>query len=120
MERVVVLGASKKEDRYSYRAVKLLLEKGHKVVPIHPVLDEILGQKVVASIKDVEGDVDTLTLYVNPKLVEKNIDDIIAMAPKRIISNPGTESELAISKFRDAGIDVLTACTLVMLTTDQF
>ena len=120
MARVVVLGASKKEDRYSYRAVRLLVEKGHSVVPIHPLLDEILGQKVVPTIKDVTGDVDTLTLYVNPKLVEKNIDDIIAMNPKRIIANPGTESDLAIEKFREAGIEVLKACTLVMFTTNQF
>ena len=120
MERVVVLGASKKEDRYSYRAINMLLDKGHSVVPIHPILDEVLGQKVITTVSAVTGSVDTLTLYVNPKLVEKNIDDIIKLNPKRVIFNPGTESTLAMDKFKEAGIDVLTACTLVLLATNQF
>ncbi len=120
MERVVVLGASNKEDRYSYKAVKLLLENNHSVIPVHPTLDTILDQNVLPSIKDVQGDVDTLTLYVKPSLVEKNLDDIILMNPKRVIFNPGTESEIVIEKLKSLNIEVVIGCTLIMLNTGQY
>ncbi len=47
-ERVVVLGASPNPERYSYKAVCMLLEHGHEVVPVHPVADKIEGLPVVA------------------------------------------------------------------------
>jgi uncharacterized protein len=120
MERVVVFGASNKEDRYSYKACSLLLEYGHKIVPVHPTLETILDNKVYPDIKDVPGEVDTLTLYVNPKISEKVIDDIIKMNPKRVIMNPGTESDILEAKLKAQNIKVIRGCTLVMLKTSQY
>lgn len=120
MERVAVLGASNKEDRYSYKAVKLLLEHGHSVIPIHPKLESILDQKVVKSIKEISGSVDTLSLYVKPQLVEQNIEDIITLNPKRVIFNPGTESRSAMERLEKKGIKVVEGCTLIMLKTGQY
>jgi len=48
------------------------------------------------------------------------VDDIIALRPRRIISNPGTESALMQQKAEEAGIEYLEACTLVLLSTGQF
>jgi predicted CoA-binding protein len=42
-QRVVVLGASDKPERYSHQAVRLLLEYGHQVVPVHPSLHSVAG-----------------------------------------------------------------------------
>lgn len=120
MERVVVFGASNKEDRYSFKALNLLLEYGHEVVPVHPKLEEIKGIKVISSLKSVSGNVDTVTLYVNPKVGESNVADIIGLKPKRVIMNPGTESDLLKSKLEEIGIEVVIGCTLVMLKTNQY
>lgn len=38
---VAVLGASDKPDRYSNRAVRLLLEHGYTVLPVHPSPDTV-------------------------------------------------------------------------------
>jgi hypothetical protein len=48
------------------------------------------------------------------------VDYLIGLGPKRIIFNPGTENPDFFSKAKAAGIEVLEACTLVMLTTGQF
>ncbi len=53
-------------------------------------------------------------------MVEENVAAIIALKPRRVIMNPGTESESAREALEAAGILVLEACTLVMLRTDQF
>ena len=120
MQRVAVIGASTKPDRYAYKAVALLQEKGHTPVPIAPAKKEVQGLKAYGSIAEVSEPVDTVTIYVRPKVLEELADDIIAAQPKRIIMNPGTEDDRLKQRFEDAGISVVQACTLVMLSTGQF
>jgi hypothetical protein len=118
--RVVVMGASNKPDRYSYKALALLREKGYEVIPVHPALREIQGIPVVDRIEKVEGSVDTVTLYIGPKQTEELADAIAAKRPRRIIANPGAESETMRKKAEEAGIEYIEACTLVLLKTGQF
>jgi hypothetical protein len=61
-----------------------------------------------------------LTLYVGPERSRGLIEDIIALAPARVILNPGTESPELEEALRLAGIPGERACTLVLLRTSQF
>jgi predicted CoA-binding protein len=119
-ETVVVLGASSKPDRYSHKAMLLLEQHGHTPVPVHPREKMILDHKVFASLSDLEMNVDTVTLYVRPEMLRKQIDDLVNLRPWRVIMNPGTEDDDLAAEFRKQNIDVVQACTLVMLNTDQF
>jgi hypothetical protein len=120
MERVAVIGASSKPERYAYKAVKQLLSHGHTPLPVSLRDEKILEQPCFTSIHEVPGPVDTVTLYVNPRILSEMVEDIIAKSPKRIIMNPGTESEEHARTFEKSGIRVIQACTLVLLSTGQF
>lgn len=117
---VVVLGASAKPLRYSNQAIRLLLEKGYQVTPVHPKLKDIEGLTVAADLGRVEQPVDTLTLYVGPQRMTPMIDAVIALRPARVVFNPGTESEALKQRLEQAGIHHLEACTLVMLRIGTF
>lgn len=117
---VVVLGASPKESRYSNKAVKMLLEAGHDPVPVHPRAEAIHGQTCRPSIEAVEGPVDTVTVYMGEKTSTPLVDAILAARPRRIILNPGAENPVLEDRAVEAGVDVLRACTLVLLRTGQF
>jgi predicted CoA-binding protein len=119
-ENVVVLGASPNEDRYANKAMKMLLEYGHRPIPVNPGFDEILGLRCYKSITDVPGPVDTVTLYLGEARSEPLIADILAAKPRRIIFNPGAENEQLAEEARANGIEALEACTLVMLRTGQY
>lgn len=119
-ERVVILGASDQPDRYAHRALRMLREHGHEVVPVHPTLTEIEGVAVVPDLPSVEGQVDTLTLYVRPSISESIANDVVALKPARVIFNPGTESALLQARLDEAGIPWEEACTLVLLGTGIF
>lgn len=119
-ERVVVLGASPNPERYSYKAVCMLLENGHDVIPVHPMADKIENIQVVAKLSQVSGKVDTLTLYLSADALTPLEQDIIKLNPKRVIFNPGTENQPLMQSLRQHGINVVTACTLVLLRTGQF
>ncbi|MEJ2589797.1 MAG: CoA-binding protein [Candidatus Thiodiazotropha sp.] len=117
---VVVLGASSKPLRYSNQAVRLLLEKGYRVTPVHPRLEIIEGLPVAPGLQAVQQPVDTLTLYVGPERLKPLIDDVLLLKPKRVIFNPGTESTELKSRLEHAGIHWLEACTLVLLRIGTF
>ena len=119
-QRVVVLGASHKPERYSNQAIRLLLECGHTVIPVHPRLDRVEGLPVVASLDALADPVDTLTLYVGPDRSAELVDAIIRLHPGRVIFNPGTENPALESRLDAAGIPHERACTLVLLRTAQF
>lgn len=118
--RVAVLGASPKEDRYSFKAVHMLKEHGHIPVPVHPKGHVVDGIEACKSLSDVVPPIDTLTMYVNAKISSGEFDKIIKMNPRRVVFNPGAENSDLAAKLREAGIETIEACTLVMLQTEQF
>ncbi len=118
--RVAVLGASPKPQRYSNRAVRMLREHGHEVVPVTPGHQEIEGLPAVAALDQVVGPLDTVTVYVGPQHIAPLIPAIVAAKPRRVIINPGAESPELSRALAAAGISAVEACTLVMLRTGQF
>ena len=65
-------------------------------------------------------DVDTVTLYLNPTNQKPYYDYILSLKPKRIIFNPGTENEELEKLAAAKGIETMEACTLVLLSTNQY
>ena len=119
-ETVANLGASTKPDRYSRKALEMLREYGHRVVPINPAFAEILGEKCYPTISNAPGPIDTVTVYLNEARSTPLIDDIIRAKPRRVILNPGAENTALANLARAAQIEVVEACTLVLLRTGQF
>lgn len=119
-QTVVVLGASNKPERFANMAMKKLIHHGHRVIPIHPRLTEIDGVPVIQGIEHVNDSVDTLTLYVGPQRSQPLIGKIVALRPKRVIFNPGTESMELERHLTEHNIPFLKACTLVMLDAGEF
>lgn len=119
-ERVVIVGASNKPDRYAHRAMRALLQHGHDIVLIHPALTEIEGHPVLAELRQITGPVDTVTLYVSPAISSGLAPDLIALRPRRVLFNPGTENPALQSQLTTAGIACEEACTLVLLATGAF
>ena len=115
----VVIGASPNTDRYSYKATISLQQHNHTVYPIGIRNGKINDLDIITSKPNIDN-IDTVTLYVGADNQPAWFDYIFSLNPKRIIFNPGTENPefeaLAISK----GIEVLDACTLVLLSINQY
>lgn len=119
-ETVAVLGASPNPERYSFKAVRMLTQYGHTVLPVNPAQTEIDGIPVVSSLGAITTPVDTLTLYVGPAHLPRLVPDILALRPGRVIFNPGTEVPAIMQQLQAAGIPCEAACTLVLLRSGQF
>jgi len=117
---IAVLGASPNPERYSFQAVRLLAEHGYHPVPVHPAAPTVAGIPAVTELAEVPRPVDTLTIYLNSERSSALTEAILALAPRRIIFNPGTENPTLAARCREQGIVVEEACTLVLLRTGQF
>lgn len=118
--RVCVLGASPNPERYAHKAILALRAKGHEVVPVNPAHQTIAGLDVVPSLAQVKQPIDTVTVYVGPAHIGPLIKDLVSLKPRRVILNPGAESAELATALKQAGIETIEACTLVMLSTGQF
>lgn len=115
----LVIGASENPQRYSNMAIRRL--RSNKI-PVHA-----LGLKK-GKVEDVEiqtghpdfSDIDTVTLYVGPQHQQEILEYVRSLKPRRVIFNPGTESSYFEDRLRNDGVEVLEACTLVMLGTHQY
>lgn len=118
-QKTLVLGASTNPGRVSYEAVARLRAKGMGVVALGQREGEIYGIPVQTG-RPVFQDIDTVTLYLNPDRQKEYYEYILSLKPRRIIFNPGTENAELIRKAREAGIEPLIACTLVMLAINNY
>lgn len=115
----VVLGASTNPSRYSYVAIKRLIQHGHPVLPIGLREGEVAGARIIQGTPAVQ-EVDTITLYLNPQRQVQYYDYIISLHPRRIVFNPGTENPELQKLAAANGIETIEACTLVLLSTGAY
>lgn len=119
MKKTLVLGASPNPARYAYTAVRRLLQNGHEVIPMGIKKGAIEGLEIINDRPSFEA-VDTITLYINPRLQKEYYEYLLNLKPKRIIFNPGTENPELMQLAQEAGIEVEAACTLVMLSIGNY
>ncbi len=118
-KKTLVLGASDNPSRYSYLALQRLRKHGHPVVAVGRK-NTIVGDVTISKEKKPTEGIDTVTLYLNPTHQKEYYDYILSLNPKRIIFNPGAENEELVKMATKQNIKTLDACTLVLLSTNQY
>lgn len=119
MKKTLVLGASDNPARYSYLALQRLNALGHSVVAIGK-RKTMAGNIPIDTKKKFWKDIDTITLYLNPSNQKEYYDYILSLKPKRIIFNPGAENDELAGLAKSNNIEPVEACTLVLLSTNQY
>ena len=118
-KKTLVLGASLKLDRYSNIALRKLVNYGHDTVAFGMKAGEVVGVTIAKELQQYQ-DIDTVTLYLNPTRQKEYYNYIIGLHPQRVIFNPGTENPELYALLKENKIDFEVACTLVLLSTDQY
>lgn len=117
--KTLVIGASANPQRYSFLAVNKLLDHNHEVEAIGLKNDTVASVKIQTGFPDLKN-IHTVTLYVNPIHQKEYYDYIIGLKPQRVIFNPGTENPEFYDILKQNNIAYEAACTLVLLSINQF
>jgi predicted CoA-binding protein len=106
-KRIAVVGCSPDAGRDSHRIAKLLLERGHDVVPVNPQSSAVLGRTCYPSLRDVPGPVDMVDVFRRSEHVAEIVDDAIAIGAKIVWTQLGVGDEAAAAKAEAAGLTVV-------------
>lgn len=118
-KKTLVLGATTKPERYAFKAINMLVDKGHSVLALGQNAGEVAGIKIQTKAIPLKN-IDTVTLYLNPTRQRDYYNYIVETKPKRVIFNPGTENPEFYQLLKLNDIKVEVACTLVLLSTNQY
>ncbi len=118
-KKTLVLGASLKTNRYSNFVINKLVDHNYEVEAIGLKRGVVAGIAIQTELEKFDN-IDTITLYLNPQRQKEYYNYIIGLNPKRVIFNPGTENLEFYEVLKVAKIKVEVACTLVLLSTNQY
>jgi predicted CoA-binding protein len=117
---VAVVGASSNRRKFGNRALRAFRQQGYTVVPINPHETEVEGLKSYASVLDVPGTVDMVTLYVPPEIGLRVIEEIARKGIGEVWFNPGAESDALIARARALQIQPIVACSIVAIGENPY
>jgi predicted CoA-binding protein len=119
MKKTLIIGASTNPERYSFLAANRLVAHGHPIEMLGLKEGQVAGNQIQTGKPSFEN-INTVTLYIGPRHQPEWYDYVISLKPKRVIFNPGTENEEFEHRLEKNGIDVLEACTLVLLSIGAY
>jgi len=118
-KKTLVLGVSLKENRYSNYAVQKLVKHHVTTVAFGLKAGVVAGVSIDTELVNYKN-IDTVTLYLNPKRQMAYYNYIVNLKPNRVIFNPGTENADFYKILKNNNIHFEQACTLVLLSTNQY
>lgn len=104
---IAVVGLSPKPDRPSHGVSAAMQGFGYRILPVHPALDEILGEKAYPDLDHLPGPVDIVDVFRAPEHVPGIVDQCIAHKLPALWLQEGVVDEAAAERARDAGIVVV-------------
>ena len=104
---VAVVGISNKPDRPSYHVALEMQRRGYQIVPVNPVLKEVLGEACYPSLREIPFPVDLVDVFRSPEFVPQIVDDAIAIGAKYLWLQEGIVHPEAIAKAEANGIQVV-------------
>ena len=110
---VAVIGASSNRSKFGNRAVRAFQQQGYTVVPINPHETEVEGLKTYASVLDVPGPIDLATVYVQPDVTLRLLDEFQRKGIAEIWVNPGAEDDAVMAEARRRHMNVCFACSII-------
>lgn len=119
MGKKLVLGASPKKTRFSYKAVKALIRLECDVVAVGKHEGDIRGVEIQTGMPHIE-DVDDIILYLSASAQVEYYDYMLGLKPRRIIFNPGTHNQEFIDMCKEKEIEPVVDCALIMLNSGEF
>lgn len=99
-----VVGLSNNPDRAAFGVAKLLIDKGHTVIPIHPKAEQVHGQIGYAKLSDVPVPIDVVDVFVNSELAGAVVNEAIEIGAKGVWLQLDVIDSGAIARAKDAGL----------------
>ena len=115
-----VAGASVAPHKYGHQVLRALRASGRVAFAVNPNHEQVAGQVAYASLRDLPGDVEAVSIVTPPEVTRQVIRDAIAEGVKHVWMQPGAEDEEGSELARQQGLNVIDdgSCILVLLARE--
>ncbi len=109
VKTIAAVGLSANDMRPSYFAALYLQKKGYRVIPVNPRYagQDILGEKVVASLDALEAPPDMVQVFRKSDEAPAVVEDAIRAGAKVIWMQLGVRHDEAAKRAEEAGLEVV-------------
>ncbi|MHB8303687.1 MAG: CoA-binding protein [Acidobacteriaceae bacterium] len=107
VKTIAIVGISNKPDRASYGVSAQMQRRGYKIVPVNPVLKEVLGEACYPSLREIPFPVDVVDVFRASEFVPGVVADAIAIGAKYLWLQEGITHPEAIAHAEANGIKVV-------------
>ena len=110
---VAIVGASSDRNKFGNKALRAFQAEGYTVIPINPNEREVEGITTYPSVLNVPGSIDMASVYVQPEVAMRLIDEFEQKGIPEVWINPGAESDEMIATARKRKTKVIFACSII-------
>ncbi len=109
VKTVAVLGIKEGAAQDAYRVPAYLQAHGYRILPVNPKLDEVLGERAVARLGELDATPDLVDVFRAPQHVPAHADEILAMEPRprAVWLQLGIRDDASARRLEAAGIAVV-------------
>ena len=107
MKKWAVIGVTQDKSRYGYKIYRILNEKGYVAYGINPKYDEVDGDKVYSSVRDLPENVDCVNFLVNPAVTLNLLDDVAGLGIRYVWFQPGSFDDKVLDKAKNLGLEMV-------------
>ena len=104
---IAVVALSGNPDRISFRVTRYMQEQGYRIIPVNPMIEEVLGEKSYPDLKSVPESIDMVNIFRRSELVAPVVDQAIEIGVKYIWMQDGVINPESAAKAEAAGIPVI-------------
>ena len=104
---VAVVGLSPNESRPSFRVARGLQSMGYRIIPVRPMVSEVLGEQAYPDLGSLPKVPDIVDVFRAAEHVPAIVDDCIRLGVRRLWLQEGIINEAAAIRATDAGITVV-------------
>ncbi|MCH8800066.1 MAG: CoA-binding protein [Chloroflexi bacterium] len=104
---IAVVGLSGDPDRISFRVTRYMQEQGYRIIPVNPMVEEVLGEKSYPDLRSVPEPIDMVNIFRRSELVPPVVDQAIEVGVKYIWMQDGVINPESAAKAEAAGIPVI-------------
>jgi hypothetical protein len=102
-----VVGCSPSPLRDSHGIAAMLLDRGHRVIPVNPDAGEVLGLRCYPSLADVPDPVDVVDVFRRSDAAGQHVDEAIAIGARAVWLQLGVVDHSAADRAASAGLHVV-------------
>ena len=115
-----IVGLGNNPDRAAFEVAKILQDKGHKIIPVHPRAEVVHGEIGYKSLSEIPIPIDVVDCFVNSNLVGRVVDEAIAIGAKAVWLQLDVIDLEAANRAKSAGLlTVMDRCPAIEYRKQQ-